>query len=106
MPLTHPADELAEIRAEIARLRLREAALRAQFLRDPDLGAQGRWTRVEVAEVWSSRLNPALLPETVLNDPRYRDERVVKTVHCVPLRLVASVLRPGWPIQCGRAGLH
>lgn len=38
----NPADELAEIRAEIARLQRREAALEAAILRDPPVagGAQ------------------------------------------------------------------
>ena len=58
-----PADELAEIRAEIARLKAREAMLRTIFLRQPDAQRQGRWARVEVVETCQKRFNPALLPE-------------------------------------------
>jgi hypothetical protein len=52
------ADELAEIRAEIARLKLREAVLRAQFLADPTAPRRGRWHRVEVEERQAPRFNP------------------------------------------------
>lgn len=100
-----PADELAEIRAEIARLKLREAALRAQFLRDPELGTLGRWSRVEVVESHSRRFNPALLPPTIRNDPRFFDERVVTSLRVVPVQFAAN-LRPGWPIQRSAAALH
>lgn len=99
------ADELAEIRAEIARLKAREAALRAHFLRSPDQGAQGRWTRIEVCEQHQTRFNPALLPDSILSDPRFREHRVVKTVRCLPAPLMVTV-RPGWPIARDGAGLH
>ena len=100
-----PADELAEIRAEIARLKAREAALRAQFLRDPDHGTLGRWSRVEVVESHSRRFNAALLPPAILNDPRYREEKVVRTVKVVPVQFAATT-RPGWPIQRDMRPLH
>ena len=100
-----PADELAEIRAEMLRLKAREAALRAQFLRDPEHGSLGRWSRVEVVESHSRRFNPALLPPAIFNDPRYREEKVVMTIKVVPLHFTASP-RPGWPIQREGRPLH
>ena len=99
------ADELTEIRAEIARLKAREAALRAHFLRHPDQGAQGRWSRVEVVESRESRFNAALLPTAILNDPRYREDRLVTTLRCLPVQLTAT-LRPGWPIRRDGAAMH
>ncbi len=99
------ADELAEIRGEIARLKAREAALRAHFLRHPDQGAQGRWARVEVVENRSPRFNPLLLPDTIRNDPRFFEEKVVQTVRCLPAVLTVT-MRPGWPIARGAVGLH
>ncbi len=101
-----PADELAEIRAEIARLKAREAKLRTIFLRQPDAQRQGRWARVEVVETCQKRFNPALLPEEIRRDPRYQDERLVQTVRCLPAALSVTV-RPGWPIRReGAAAIH
>lgn len=100
-----PADELAEIRAEIARLKAREAALRAQFLRHPNDQTQGRWSRIEVVETRQRRFNAALLPETIRNDPRFIEERLVQTVRCLPAPLSVSV-RPGWPIRRDGVALH
>lgn len=100
-----PADELAEIRAEIARLKAREATLRSRFLRAPDKPAPGRWCRVEVEESRQSRFNPALLPDTIRNDPRYREERLVQTVRCLPA-VQTVAMRPGWPIRRDGAQMH
>lgn len=100
-----PADEFAEIRAELARLKAREAALRAHFLRDPDHGSLGRWSRVEVVESHQSRFNAALLPSSVLNDPQFREDRVVLSVRVVPVPFTAA-LRPGWPIRRDANVLH
>ena len=100
-----PADELAEIRAEIARLKAREAALRAHFLRHPTDHAQGRWTRVEVVETRQHRFNAALLPDHIRQDPRYCEEKLVQTVRCLPAPLTVSV-RPGWPIRRDGVALH
>lgn len=100
-----PADELAEIRAEIARLKAREAALRSAFLRHPKDQILGRWTRVEVVETRQHRFNPALLPDEILQDPRYFEDRLVQTVRCLPAPLTVSV-RPGWPIRRDGLALH
>ena len=94
----NPADELAEIRDEIARLKRREAELRAAFLARPDLAAQGRWSRVEVIETRQSRFDPALLPPAIRDDPRFRREKTVQIVRCLPLP-AAPPPRPGWPIR-------
>lgn len=99
------ADELAEIRAEIARLKAREAALRAHFLRHPDQGALGRWSRVEVVENRMQRFNAALLPEAIRQDPQFREERLVQIVRCLPAPLTTT-LRAGWPIGRAGANLH
>jgi hypothetical protein len=100
-----PADELAEIRAEIARLKTREAALRATFLRHPAVKTQGRWARVEVVETRQTRFNPALLPDEIRRDPRYLEERLVQSVRCLPAALTVT-LRPGWPIRRDGVALH
>ena len=50
------ADELAEIRAEIARLKLREAALRAVFLRAPQ--GQTAWPSAPRAQSQPLRAGP------------------------------------------------
>ncbi len=93
-----PADELAEIRSEIARLRAREAHLRAIFLKDPDQGAIGRWSRVEVELTHQQRFDSRLLPAAILSDPAYRRETLVQVVRCLPLPAAPSP-RPGWPIR-------
>ncbi|WP_430464354.1 hypothetical protein [Tabrizicola sp.] len=100
-----PADELGEIRAEIARLKAREAALRAQFLRAPQDKTLGRWTKVEVVETRQTRFNPALLPDEIRRDPRYCEDRLVQSVRCLPAPLVVSV-RPGWPLRREGAQMH
>ncbi|MBL9055629.1 MAG: hypothetical protein JNJ84_05060 [Rhodobacteraceae bacterium] len=102
----HPADELADIRAEIARLKAREAALRQLLLQRPDLAAQGRWTRVELITLRQSRFAPALLPEPILNDPQYRRERCVQVLRCLPLPVPLPPVRPGWPIRRDGTALH
>lgn len=99
------ADELAEVRAEIARLKLRESALRAHFLRHPQEDALGRWHRVEVVESRSLRFAPALLPDHIRQDPRFLQERLVQSVRCLPAPMTTT-LRPGWPIPRSMANMH
>lgn len=105
MPNLALADELAEIRAEIARLRLREAAIRAHVLRQPDQVATGRWTRVEVVQREEWRLIPDRLPEAIRQDPAYLERRVVTALRCLPAPASLGN-RPGWPIQRDWAHLH
>lgn len=80
----NPADELADLRAEMAVLKRREAILRDQILRAPE-PAQGRWHRAEIKKTVSRVFDAALLPEAVRKDPRFSRERVSYTVRCVPL---------------------
>ena len=93
-----PADELADIRAEIARLKLREQTLRDGFIRHPDAELTGRWTRVEVTVTQKSRFDSALLPEVIRNDPAYLRESVSHIVRCLPVQSI-PFQRPGWPIR-------
>lgn len=93
-----PADELSEIRAEIARLKAREAVLRAGFLRDPDAGAVGRWARVEVSQNRIMAFDPCLMPDHLRYNANFMREKLVQTVRCLPLAMTPA-RRPGWPIQ-------
>ena len=93
-----PADELAEIRAEIARLRQREAALRQTILDDPDLNGVGRWHRIEVEEHRDLVLDISRLPDHILQDSSLWREKLVRTLRCLPAVTFAN-RRPGWPMQ-------
>jgi hypothetical protein len=94
----NPADELAETRAEIARLRQREAALRQTILEDPELNGLGRWHRVEVEEHRELILDIGRLPEHILQDRSFWCEKLVRTLRCLP-SVSFSSRRPGWPMQ-------
>jgi hypothetical protein len=76
-----PVDEFARLKAEIRRLQERADALRDGFLRP---GARLRSNRFEVSIKRSRRLVFAKerLPEAILADARYWDEREVKEVTC------------------------
>ena len=100
-----PADELAEVRAEIARLKAREAQLRAFFLTAPLTARSGRWSRVEVEETHTRRFNPALLPEPIRQDAQFSELRLVQTVRCLPVTFTTT-LRPGWPITHAGQNMH
>lgn len=102
----HPADELAEIRSEIARLKRREGELRHLLLQRPDLAQQGRWTRVEITSLQQSRFLPTLLPAAILHDPQYRRARTVQILRCLPPPSAPLAPRPGWPIRREGAALH
>ena len=90
-----PADELANLRADIARLKLLEAALRARILASPDTQAIGRWHRIEVLETKTRVFDAKLLPAAVREDPRFYRDRVTQIVRCLPV----EAKRPGWPVQ-------
>ena len=94
-----PADELAEIRAEIARLKLREAQLRDRLMKSPLATLIGRFHRVEVSHATSLVFHPSLLPDHIRNDPAYWRERSQTVVHTLPLAPKAPLPRPGWPIR-------
>lgn len=80
-----PADELALVRAEIARLRQREAALSACLRARPELCRQGRATRVEIEETTLNRLVLSRLPQAIRDDPAYRQARRLVLLRCLPL---------------------
>lgn len=94
----HPADELAEIRSELARLHRREAELTAAILRSPDGAATGLYNAAEVTETRRMVLDPALLPPDLQADPRLWREEVTHVITTTPVRSRPLPLRPGWPI--------
>lgn len=100
------ADELAEIRAEIARLKLREAALRDRILAAPQTAWVGRWHRVEVTDHIIRRFDMSLLPTAISEDPTFWRETVQTRV--ATTALTGRTTRPGWPIRRGegRAAMH
>ncbi len=94
-----PADELAEIRAEIARLKLREAQLRDRLVKSPLATLLGRFHRVEIDHVQTSVFDLALLPDAIRNDPAYWRDRPQTIVRTLPLAPKSPPPRPGWPIR-------
>ncbi|WP_216821438.1 hypothetical protein [Tabrizicola sp. TH137] len=105
----HPialADELAEIRAEIARLKAREMQVRDLILASPPGGQAGRWHKAEVTEHRVRMFDASLLPPAIRENPAFWRERVQTTVRTVPVQ--TRTPRPGWPIrravQAGEAG--
>lgn len=70
MDLGQAVEELAQIQAEIGRLRDREAELRALFLRGP-VRVEGARHVVEVEEYRCNLFDRARLPEEVLTNPAY-----------------------------------
>lgn len=84
------ADELADVRAQIASLKDREAALRAAILERRGQVPDGRWSRVEVVERRAQVFDKSLLPPDILRDPRYWRTRVSNYVKCVPVQVGGS----------------
>ena len=76
-----PVDEFARIKAEIKRLQDRAEVLREGFLRP---GARLRSNRFEVTVKRQRRrvFQKDRLPEAVLSDPRYWEERESEVVTC------------------------
>ena len=101
----HPiaaADEIAEIRVEIARLQAREAALRALLLTAPPELLTGRWYRAEVLEQRVRKFDPALLPREIQENPSFWRESMRSVVRTLPVQARPS--RPGWPIRRSAEG--
>lgn len=94
-----PADELAEIRAEIARLKARAAQIEAALLRSPDQRNRGTWHLAEVTETHQSVFDPSLLPIAVQEDARYQREDICHSVVVIPILRQVIPLRSGWPIR-------
>lgn len=91
------ADELAEVRAAIARLRLREARLCAEILANP-AGAVGKRFRAEVSELPVRRFDPSLLPSLLRDDPRFWRDTLLREVCCHPL--IGSPPHPSSDAAC------
>ena len=80
----HPADELGDLRADIRRLKAREAELRERFI------ASGATVRGDETEVIVRRQRRRVLlrdrlPPQILQDPRLYEERVTTTVISRPI---------------------
>lgn len=76
-----PVDEFARLKAEIKRLQDRAEVLREGFLRP---GARLRSNRFEVTVKRQKRrvFQKDRLPQAVLSDPRYWEERESEVVTC------------------------
>lgn len=76
-----PVDEFARLKAEIRRLQDRADALRDGFLKP---GARLRSNRYEITVKRQTRraFNKDRLPQAVLADPRYWEERESEVVTC------------------------
>jgi len=87
-----PVDEFARLKAEIKRLQDRAEVLREGFLRP---GARLRSNRFEVTVKRQRRrfFQKERLPEAVLADPRYWEERESEVVTCHEI----STFRAGDP---------
>ena len=96
MQLPRPADELHEIRSEIAKLQAREKTLVQAFLRDPVAGTMGRFVKVEVIEAQKTVFDPTLLPDNLRQNPNFYREITQQNVQTLPLPSALSP-RPGWP---------
>jgi hypothetical protein len=97
-----PADELELVRAEIKRLKAREAELRAAVL---DGGAEpGQDWRVEIVEQRRRTLDRAALPREIGDDPRYWKERVARVVKTVSVRARSAPGRAGGEGEGGDGG--
>ncbi len=91
-----PADELELVRAEIKRLKAREAELRAAMLEDGGAEPGEDW-RVEVVEQRRRTLDRAALPPEIAGDPRYWQERVARVVKTVSIRARTAPAPTGRP---------
>lgn len=85
MHLKPLADELADIRAEIARLKRREAELRAAFLTQPDLPRTGRRNQVDLVVQRTRIFDPRLLPAEIRNNPAYQRDKVTRILRTTPV---------------------
>ncbi|AUC52718.1 hypothetical protein CDO87_05705 [Sagittula sp. P11] len=80
----HPVDELAQLRAQMRRLKAREAELRAQVLSGNAPPISNRH-RVEIVRQRRPDFVKDKLPEHVLNDPWYWETRETQVVKVVDL---------------------
>lgn len=87
MHVTSLADDLADTRAEIARLKQREAALRAAILERRGQVPEGRWVRIEMVEKRARVFDKSLLPDEIRKNPRFYRDQVTTHVRCLPVFL-------------------
>jgi len=92
MPSLTPADELASVRAEIARLKARERALCDALMTGPACARDGRWTRIEIASRQIRLFDHRLLPAEIRDDPLFWRERQSVEVLCHPIEGEATAL--------------
>lgn len=85
MHLKPLADELADIRAEIARLKRREAELRAAYLTQPELPRAGRRHRVELVTQHARIFDPRLLPAELRSDPAFQRDKITRVLRTVAI---------------------
>ena len=85
-----PADELALIRDEMRRLKIREAVLRRLVLDDPALRT-GHSARVIVQEQNRREIDIAALPPEIIRDSRYWTMRETEMlfIECAPAAAVS-----------------
>ncbi len=91
IPILHPADEIALIRAEIRELEQREAALR-EILMQPGASRRGGIAQVEIKTTRRRLFLRDLLPQSILSDPAMWAEQVVRALVVQPLagQVIAS----------------
>lgn len=99
-----PADKLAEIRAEITRLRARADQIETAIIRTPGLRDHGASHLAEVTETRTTEFDPALLPDSLRHDPQFQQEVVRQEVVLIPVKPQPMPLRPGWPIRRNAEG--
>ena len=99
-----PADELAEIRAEIARLLDRVEQVETALIRNPGLRNRGASHVAEVTETRVTEFDPALLPDSLRHDPHFQREVLRREVKLIPVKPQPVPLRPGWPIRRNAEG--
>ncbi|WP_339109400.1 hypothetical protein [Thioclava sp. GXIMD4216] len=75
-----PADELAQIRSEIMRLRQREAELREAWLTEAEMPRIGQWHKVELVTSRERIFDPRLLPDDIRKNPSYSREKITRTI--------------------------
>lgn len=99
-----PTDELAEIRAEITRLRARADQIEAAILRTSGLRDLGASHIAEVTETRTTEFDPALLPDSLRHDPQFQRVVLRQEVVLIPVKPQPMPLRPGWPIRRNAEG--
>ncbi|WP_339113137.1 hypothetical protein [Thioclava sp. GXIMD2076] len=75
-----PADELAQIRIQIQRLRQREAELREAWLAQADMPRIGQWHKVELFTCRERIFDPRLLPDEIRKNPSYTREKITRSI--------------------------